>query len=246
LDANKPAAGKAGRIYFAVDTHIFYYDNGVAWEKAGIVDYPDLDEIPSSFTPSAHKTTHQDGGTDEINVAGLSGLLADPQRGLWAPVYEEILTEAATSKTINNLDGNTAGQYLFKCRIRNGYAGGVAFNLRLNGDSGTNYDRNQIYGDGASALASSGTGTTAISIGSGTALNQQSLQKGYLYAKSGYARQCVNEFIDRASWGVIGRIFISGWWWNNTADNITSLVIIASQTNGLGVGTYIGLFKRIA
>lgn len=30
-------------------------------------------------TPTAHKTTHQDGGTDEISVAGLSGVLADAQ-----------------------------------------------------------------------------------------------------------------------------------------------------------------------
>jgi len=29
--------------------------------------------------PAAHADTHQDGGTDEINVADLSGLLADPQ-----------------------------------------------------------------------------------------------------------------------------------------------------------------------
>ena len=30
--------------------------------------------------PIAHKTSHQDGGTDEISVAGLSGELADPQK----------------------------------------------------------------------------------------------------------------------------------------------------------------------
>jgi len=30
-------------------------------------------------TPLAHKTTHQDGGSDEISVAGLSGVLADRQ-----------------------------------------------------------------------------------------------------------------------------------------------------------------------
>lgn len=29
--------------------------------------------------PDPHKATHQNGGTDEINVAGLSGVLADPQ-----------------------------------------------------------------------------------------------------------------------------------------------------------------------
>jgi hypothetical protein len=30
-------------------------------------------------TPSAHASSHQNGGTDEVNVAGLSGELADPQ-----------------------------------------------------------------------------------------------------------------------------------------------------------------------
>ena len=35
-------------------------------------------------TPLAHKTSHQDGGSDEISVAGLSGLLADPQTALAA------------------------------------------------------------------------------------------------------------------------------------------------------------------
>ena len=32
-----------------------------------------------SGTPTAHATSHQNGGTDEINVGGLSGTLADPQ-----------------------------------------------------------------------------------------------------------------------------------------------------------------------
>ena len=34
---------------------------------------------PSTFPPEAHKTSHQDGGSDEVSVAGLSGTLADPQ-----------------------------------------------------------------------------------------------------------------------------------------------------------------------
>lgn len=33
-------------------------------------------------TPTAHKTSHQDGGADEIVVTGLSGLLADAQTAL--------------------------------------------------------------------------------------------------------------------------------------------------------------------
>jgi hypothetical protein len=34
---------------------------------------------PTGIVPSAHKTSHENSGTDEINVTGLSGLLADDQ-----------------------------------------------------------------------------------------------------------------------------------------------------------------------
>jgi len=37
---------------------------------------------PSTWAPSAHKTSHENGGGDEISVAGLSGLLADGQTPL--------------------------------------------------------------------------------------------------------------------------------------------------------------------
>lgn len=35
--------------------------------------------LTDARTPTAHKVSHQDGGTDEISVTGLSGQLADPQ-----------------------------------------------------------------------------------------------------------------------------------------------------------------------
>ncbi len=50
--------------------------------------------IPSWATPAApaaHKTSHQDAGSDEISVTGLSGLLADDQHVLDA----EVVTAAA-------------------------------------------------------------------------------------------------------------------------------------------------------
>jgi len=37
-------------------------------------------DVTGDNPPQAHKTTHQDGGTDEINVGDLSGELADPQK----------------------------------------------------------------------------------------------------------------------------------------------------------------------
>jgi len=40
--------------------------------------YVSLGTAPAP-APAAHKTTHQDGGSDEISAQGLSGVLADPQ-----------------------------------------------------------------------------------------------------------------------------------------------------------------------
>ena len=75
--ADRPAFGMADRYFWATDEHILYQDTGAAWVKVAAADYPDLDSIPASFTPSAHKATHEDTGGDEINVAGLLGETAE-------------------------------------------------------------------------------------------------------------------------------------------------------------------------
>ena len=49
--------------------------------NAAITD-ANLDDDGDPRTPTAHATTHQNGGSDEINVGGLSGLLADDQSPL--------------------------------------------------------------------------------------------------------------------------------------------------------------------
>jgi len=46
---------------------------------SGSVDYGELSGVPLTFAPAAHHTSHENGGADEISVAGLSGVLADPQ-----------------------------------------------------------------------------------------------------------------------------------------------------------------------
>lgn len=41
--ANRPAAGIAGRIFYASDEGIVYRDTGSGWDKVAVHDYPDLD-----------------------------------------------------------------------------------------------------------------------------------------------------------------------------------------------------------
>ena len=57
-------------LYLSGSTYRFYIYIKDAWKK--IYD-------SSGLAPTAHKASHQDTGTDEINVGGLSGELADNQ-----------------------------------------------------------------------------------------------------------------------------------------------------------------------
>jgi len=58
-------------------------------------------DVTGSNAPQAHKASHQNGGADEVSVAGLSGLLADDQHVLDAEVIA-----AAIDKTIQTAKGD--------------------------------------------------------------------------------------------------------------------------------------------
>ena len=45
----------------------------------GTTTWAGITDKPETFPPSGHKTSHQDGGDDEIDVGGLSGVLATRQ-----------------------------------------------------------------------------------------------------------------------------------------------------------------------
>jgi len=51
-------------------------------------------EPPEIINPDAHHIRHQDGGADEIEVTGLSGLLADDQHVLDAEVVSAVEANA--------------------------------------------------------------------------------------------------------------------------------------------------------
>ncbi|MBO3801758.1 MAG: hypothetical protein JTT12_05520 [Candidatus Brockarchaeota archaeon] len=65
-DASKPAAGSTGRLYFATDTSILYYDNGSAWVEMGraqnVISHSALlnlssDDHPQYLNITRHDTT---------------------------------------------------------------------------------------------------------------------------------------------------------------------------------------------
>ena len=58
-------------------------------------------------TPLAHKTSHQDTGTDEISVEGLAGELTAEQKSAWAKVSGKPTTFAPEAHKTSHQDGGT-------------------------------------------------------------------------------------------------------------------------------------------
>ncbi|MEW6104852.1 MAG: hypothetical protein AB1563_00570 [Bacillota bacterium] len=127
-DASKPAAGTAGRLYIATDTQIIYRDSGSAWVKAGVVKWGDIDGKPSSFTPSAHKSSHVSGGSDALTPGDIGAVskagddmggtflkrlmlaLDSPHNGTVSPLLNDLAYAHATAgRTVTVSPAPTAG-----------------------------------------------------------------------------------------------------------------------------------------
>jgi len=69
-----------------------------------MTDRPDYDK---SATPTAHKTSHQDGGSDELSVEGLAGMLAEEQASSWILLSDKPSTFAPEAHKTSHQDGGS-------------------------------------------------------------------------------------------------------------------------------------------
>ena len=152
------------------------------------------------------------------------------------------LNSAVSSYTISGLDGDTEQQYRLICRIVDNSAG-PSYGIRFNNDSGNNYGYQYLTGFNATADAGRNTLSYAY-IGGNDKTNSIHFSDTLIYAKSGYVRTALTKALHDAAGTTIQKIFSIGTSWNNTSDNITSLVISSNQTNGIGVGSRIILLAR--
>lgn len=159
-------------------------------------------------------------------------------------IYRNTLAAAATTITITGLDGNTDLQYYLACRIVNGYAGSLIYTLTFNSDTATNYGYQFLYGANTTLTASRST-FAGIIIGGADNQNEISNVDGIIYPVSGSER-CMILTDNRAAnvAATISRYDSSSQAWLDTSNNITQIVITASQTNGFGIGTMINLWAR--
>jgi len=164
----------------------------------------------------------------------------------WQEIYNTTLGAATTSVTISGLTGNSDVLYRLTARVVNGYNGAAGFHLRLNNDTGTNYGYQYLNASDTSISAAKGTATSlAYALGYSNALSRLTLSTILLFAKSGYVRTAIVKSTYDIVTTTVSTMQMRGWSWNNTADEITSLVILADQTDGLGIGTEIILERLI-
>lgn len=158
----------------------------------------------------------------------------------WDLVEEKLLTEVATSVTFSSLDGDTAGEYRLIAMV----VGEQSSNLyiRPNNDTGSNYGYQILYGADTTAAAARGAIDGFLISGIGD--NQVYLSDTIIHAKSGYIRTATNHAVDKVSGTTVPDTRLTGLSWNNTADNITSLVFVAATADTLGIGTHLFLMKK--
>ena len=72
----------------------------------GTTTWAGITDKPTTFAPAAHKTSHQDGGADEISVEGLAGELTAAQKSSWAKVADK---PTAFAPTDHHADHETGG-----------------------------------------------------------------------------------------------------------------------------------------
>lgn len=155
------------------------------------------------------------------------------------------ITTATSSVTFSSLNGNTDEIYEIRARIVNNFAGGTNTYILPNNDTGTSYGYQYVYGTNTTTSAGRSTAASGIYLAQNAATNDLSQGSGFLYAKSGYVRTHINNHSLGAATTTITGLMMFGNCWNNTADNITSLVIVSNQASGLGVGSVIELYRKV-
>ena len=222
---HRDAAGRSQIANPAVNADI---DNMGSRDAAIVaLKFINLPDTPASYTGQANKVPVVNAAENALQFAA---------RGLEL-IHNHYFSAAATSYTISGLDGDNDIQYYISMFLiwNSINPGGVL--LRPNNDAGNNYPRIWIYADGIAV----GTGTdipNGFWVAYANALNDIFIcPMMCLHAVSGQARPMLGFRHKQDLWfSFIAR-------WTNTVNNITSLVFVASQANGIGIGSRITVWR---
>jgi hypothetical protein len=177
--------------------------------------------------------------TGELDIRGTL-------KGAWQEVYRgEVVTTATlphhiqgakTSITVSGLLGNTKDQIL-RVRVRavNGYNGAVNAWIKPNNCGAGACGYQSVAGNDTTPSAYRSTSEAGFFCGGFGALNQIMHSETIIYAKSGFVRTAIQEVLHAN--GTV--VYLFGSSFNDTSNEITSLVISGDQIGTFGIGTEI-------
>jgi len=172
-----------------------------------------------------------------------------PQSGIsdtWELVEETTVTVATNSYTFSNLSGNTDEVYRLVARFINDNASTNYYYIRPNADSGANYGIQILQGVSTTISALRYTAQSIWHLNYNVhAQNEMVHCDLIIYAKSGYARTTIDCEAGGITGTTVDETAIHGMVWNNTGTEITSLPVYSQRATGIGVGSYLALYKKV-
>jgi hypothetical protein len=194
-----------------------------------------------SATGTANSTTYLRGDNTWATVTGSSS-----SGTVWEMIASTDIGSAVTSYTFSGLSGDSDGEYQIVGRFVAGSSSSTSYYVLPNADTTTaDYGYVYVVGSGTTAGAGNASSFGGLQIAyTNSAIGHLATASGLLYAKSGLVRTMISTQGDDTTGTTNGSIQIWSTSWNNTASQITSLEILAGNTNGLGVGTHLELWTK--
>jgi len=220
------------------NTYIFV--NGVSQT----LDSQVIGTVPNQTTPfdigrigGVYNASHMNGYIDAMRVTKGTAL--------WTADFTPPTTiddyVGTSALTIFGLEGDTDEVYMLDVNVIGN--GAVSPRLTFNGDSGSNYGQQRIQGQSTTISAGRYTGTY-IAVGD-VADGDVSISNKLIHAKSGYVRTILDAYNEKTNGTTIDLVRATGWSWNNTADEITSMTIYSSAGE-MAVGSTISLYRKVS
>jgi len=193
----------------------------------------------SNTTDNIINGTFTSSGTNLINVGtriiilksnhftgGIpTGIITTPKiAGTWTRVGSTILESAASSVTFSGLDGNTAVCYYLSMSFKSSTTAAPA--VRPNNSSTANtYGHQTLFAQNTALTALRGGTRNSFLIGwNGTYSGYVTQADLLIFSKTGFIRPSIYRFVENISGTSVEGISLCGGVWNNTSDNITSIV----------------------
>ena len=162
----------------------------------------------------------------------------------WELIKEVDVLVATTQVDLTGLDGDVDELYRLLVQILKVVASVGTIKLRLNNDSGANYDEQLIEVSGLTHPGGRSSGVTEMRLGGSTGIVTTINTDVILAVKSGAFRVAVAEYGGTEGPGISLDVQANDW--TNTVDNITEMNIFTGVANDIGVGSRVLLFRKVS